>query len=326
MGDRSRQRARCCALGLAALAFAHAERAVAEPAPVAAPSAVAAPTPSAVAASAPASAIPEACGTRSAFDAELRERLGPDAPLDDVQVSISPRDDRFHLRVQIKNEVRELDDANCSELLRAAVVVTLAVLMHEREQPPTPAPPSPPPTSPPPLPRYPRWSFDAGAGFVAGSLPKPVLALELESKALWRRFGVGLALRYLAPSETRDAENKGVQVQAFAASVVGIFRPASRWEARLGLAATRLDGSGLGAITETQHDVSWNFGPSLGLGVTVLEERPFWLGLGAEGQLNALRGRFQIRNYSGEISNELQDVWVAPWLAASGFVRLGLVF
>jgi hypothetical protein len=67
-------------------------------------------------------------------------------------------------------------------------------------------------------------------------------------------------------------------------------------------------------------------GPTLGLGFVAFQTPALWLGLGAEGQLNALRGRFQILNYSGELSSEPQDVFVSPWLAASGFVRCGLLF
>src|SRR5258706_187952 len=45
--------------------------------------------------------IPTECGSRADFDAELKKRLGDDAPLGSVHVSITPGPSRFHLRVQI---------------------------------------------------------------------------------------------------------------------------------------------------------------------------------------------------------------------------------
>jgi hypothetical protein len=57
----------------------------------------------------------------------------------------------------------------------------------------------------------------------------------------------------------------------------------------------------------------------LGLSFTPFEPSPLWLGLGVEGQLNLLRGHFEILNYDG-------DVYDVPWLAGSAFVRLGLAF
>jgi hypothetical protein len=156
----------------------------------------------------------------------------------------------------------------------------------------------------------------------AGILPPPVFTAELESKVLWRLFGVGLAVRFLAPGEERDADGRGVRLQAFGGALAGIFRPSRTWEARLGFAAQRLSGEGLSDEVPTftpQQDSAWTAGPTLGLGFVPFQEPPFWLGLGAEGQLNLLRARFEILNHDGEI-------YEVPWLAGSGFVRLGLVW
>lgn len=319
MGARFRHCARFCALGSVAIALALGEPAHA------------------------ASDIPPECGSRAAFDAELRARLGNATSIESVHVRIEPRADRFHLRVQIGSEVRELEDPSCTELFRAAVVVALAVLMRDESPPPpaTPPPATPPPATPPPATppppaaqpspaaparEYPQLTASAGAGVVVGSMPKPVLGLELESQVLWRRFGVALDLRYLAAAEKRDAEDKRVRIQGLGLGAAAVFRPAPRWEARLGFAVQRFSGRGEGAIAQPRDDVSWALGPTLGLGFVAVDARPFWLGLGAEGQLNALRARFQIRNYSQQISEQGQDIFLSPWLAGSGFVRLGLVF
>jgi hypothetical protein len=278
------------------------------------------------AATAPAATeIPPECGTRATFDRELYKRLGADAPTRSVQISITEASHQFHLRVQIGNEVRELDDASCTELFRASVVVAVAMLMHEPAKNAAPPPPAVRPR-PAPLRDYPRLSVAAGAGLGVGTLPKPVLALELESKLLWRRFGVGVNLRYLLPALKIDAEDKHLKVQALGAGVSGIFRPSRLWEARLGFAAQRLAGEGGHGIAKPDTDSAWAAGPTLGLGFFPIQTEPFWAGLGAEGQLNAVRARFQILHYSQDVTNPAQEIYRAPWIAGSAFVRLGLVW
>lgn len=267
--------------------------------------------------------IPAECGSRESFDDELRKRLGDDAPVESVHVSISRSPSRFHLRVAIGAELRELDDESCSELFRAAIVVAVAMLLHDRTSPE--AAPAPAPTESPPPARpstRPRLSLSAGGGVNVGTLPHPTPTFELESQALWRSWGAALGVRYLMPSEKLDAERRGATLQAFGAHVAGIFRPSPAWQARLGFAVQRVTGDGKGSL-KTQTATIWTAGPTLGLGFVPYEQGALWLGLGAEGQLNALRGDFQILNY-----NQLDDrvVHEVPWLSGSAFVRLGLVW
>lgn len=273
-----------------------------------------------------ASLIPNACGTRATFDSELHKRLGPDAPASSVQVSITEAGQHFHLRVQIGDEVRELDDPSCTELFRASVVVAVAMLMHEPEKTVTPPPTAPARPRPVPVREYPRLSVGAGSGLAVGTLPKPVLALELEGKTLWQRFGVGVNLRYLPPALKIDPEDKHLTVRALAAGVSGIFQPSRLWEARWGFAAQRLTGAGGLGIAKPGTDSVWSAGPTLGLGFFPVQTRPFWAGLGAEGQWNALRGRFQILHYSRDITVPAGEIYRVPLFAGSAFVRLGLVW
>jgi hypothetical protein len=276
------------------------------------------------AAAATAPEIPAECGTRAAFDAELSKRLGDDAQPSLVHVAITQAANRFHLRVQIGDEVRELDDPSCTELFRASVVVAVAMLLHEPPKPVEAAPP--PPAKPTPPREYPRFSVGAGAGLSVGTLPQPVLALELEGKAFWQYLGVSLNARYLAPAKKLDEQQKGVELQALSAGVTGLFRPSRLWEARLGFAAQRLSGHGAGSITQSHDDTSWAAGPTLGLGFIPIQQRLFWAGLGAEGQLNVVRGRFQILHYSQNVTDPPHEIYRVPWLAGQAFVRLGLVW
>ncbi|MDF3066935.1 MAG: hypothetical protein K0R38_2536 [Polyangiaceae bacterium] len=270
--------------------------------------------------------IPAACGSRAAFDAELRARLGKDAPLADVFVAITPRPRGFHLRVHAGAEQRELEDPSCTELFRAAIVIAVSMLVESEkrttsaEPPPLTQPPARPPRSPPSL------ALGLGAGLAVGTLPKPVLALELEGKLLWRHVGVGANVRYLVRADRRDSTTQqGAELSALGASVTGIFRPAPAWEARLGFAAQGLFGTGLGVGSGSSATV-WAAGPTLGLGWAPLRYGPISAGIGAEGQLNLARGRFEILNYSGELTGERHVVYQVPWLAAGAFVRLGVVW
>ncbi len=266
--------------------------------------------------------IPPECGSRAAFDQALRARLGDTAPTDRVSVVITRAAARSHLRVQIGAEVRELDDPSCTELFRASLVIAVAMLGHE----PSPAP-EPTPTAPPTPPlRYPRLSVSAGVGVNAGTLPHAVPALELESKVLWRHLGVAASLRYLASAAEMTATNKGVELRALGFAASGMFRPSRLWEARLGFAAQRLAGEGSGSITQQGSDSAWAAGPTLGLAFAPLQLPPVWGGIGAEGQLNAVRGRFEILNYFQPLSSDAYVVYRVPWLAGSAFVRLGMVW
>jgi hypothetical protein len=268
--------------------------------------------------------IPAECGSRATFDSELSKRLGDEALASSVRVSITQASGHYHLRVQIGSELRELDDASCTELFRASVVVAVAMLLHE--PPKAEAAPAPPPRKPAPPAEYPRFTLGAGAGLALGTLPQPVLALELESKAVWQYLGVSVNLRYLAPSEKVDDQAKRVELQALGAGLTGLFRPSRLWEARLGFAAQRLSGQGAGSIIQSQQDSAWAAGPTLGLAFMPIQKRLFWAGLGAEGQLNAVRGNFQILHYSRDVTGPPYEIYRVPWLAASAFVRLGLVW
>lgn len=267
--------------------------------------------------------IPPECGTRAAFDTELRERLGADAPVGSVRVSITPRAQGHHLRVEVGAELRELDDDSCSELFRAAVVVAIAMLMHDRAPPTAAAEPAkvePPPAAPSRA--RPRFTLSVGAGINVGTLPTVTPAFELESQALWPEWGVALGARYLMRSEALLDDESGATLQAFGGHAALIFRPAPAWQARLGFAAQYLLGQGQGSA-ETQDAKVWAAGPTLGLGFVPYEQGAVWLGLGAEGQLNAMRGEFKILNYNQGDDRVVHGV---PWLSGSAFVRLGLVW
>src|SRR6188768_769927 len=122
--------------------------------------------------------IPAECGSLSEFENELEQRLGDLATSDSAHVTLTPESSGYQLVVEAANQRRELHDANCQELLRAAVVITLALLEPKREQvaPPAAAPapevPAPPAPAAPKAERgsHPKFGLAAGGGLHVGTL------------------------------------------------------------------------------------------------------------------------------------------------------------
>jgi hypothetical protein len=271
------------------------------------------------AAATPDAPIPPECGSRAAFESELHQRLGSDTPLDGVHVEITPTPPHYNLRVKVGSELRELDDESCTELFRASIVIAMSLLLHDESEPEPVAPTESEPSSDAHegSPR-PRFTLGAGIGINAGILPSPVAAFELESKALWPQWGLSLGVRYLPSAETPASQERGVRLRALGAHLGGIYRPARPWEARLGFGAQRLTGEGIGTA-DPQQGAAWVGGPTLGASFIPFESELLWAGLGAEGQLNLIRGKFEILNYNG-------DVYDVALFSGSAFVRLGLIW
>ena len=268
--------------------------------------------------------IPTECGSLSAFEAELRERLGPNAPLDATRVLLTPDVSGFRLVVEVGSERRELYDPNCRELMRAAVVIALALLEPQSTegQAPREAPVvlSTPPRAAEAGPRVPHFALAGGAGVHFGTVPNPTLLLDLDAQLVWTSWGVAAGFRYLLPSSDQDATNHGARVSGIGAYLAGTFEPLPRVQARLGVVGYRLSGTGLGSV-ERSTDSAWELGPTVGASFTPFRRGSFWTNVAAEGQLNLVRARFQIRDYGTD-----GTVFRLPWLSGSLFLRGGVVF
>jgi len=270
--------------------------------------------------------IPEECGSLAEFQRELQNRLGRETDLTSTRVSLTPEVSGYRLVVEVGSERRELHDANCRELLRAAVVIALAIL-EPAKQPASEAPrPEPARTQPAPqgrpsersAPHFPpSLALGAGGGVHLGTLPHATLLLDLDAQLRWSHFGAALGLRYLLPASVQDARNRGARVGGLGVYAAGIFEPWPRVQARLGFVAYRLSGTGLGSL-ERSEDVAWEAGPILGASFIPFQRPPFWTSVGGEGQLNLLRSRFRILDYG--------SVFRVPWLSASAFARAGVVW
>lgn len=271
--------------------------------------------------------IPPECGSLSEFELELEQRLGNVNSPEATRVTLTSEVSGYRLVVEVGNQTRELYDPSCQELLRAAVVVALALLEPKPEEqipPPVPEParallpvqPAQPETK---VVRHSRLHFAlaAGGGLHVGTLPQPTLMLEFDAQLKWTHFGVAAGFRYLLPQTTVDENDRGARIGAAGAYLAGSFEPWHRLQARLGLATYRLSATGIGSVA--YYDGSaWELAPTLGASFVPFERPPFWTSVGLEGQLNLIRRSFEILNY--------HEVFRTPLLSGSAFARAGVVF
>ena len=270
--------------------------------------------------------IPAECGSLSEFEQELAQRLGSVAAQEATRVTLTAELDGYHLLVEAGNQRRELHDANCQELLHAAVVTALALLEPKRDEPARaaaePARPAAEPAAPPPANAASarsraKFALAAGGGIHAGTLPQATLLLELDAQVKWKRLGVAAGFRYLLPTETVDETGRGVRVGAAGGSLAGSFEPWHRLQLRLGIATYRLSGSGIGGFSPREGS-AWEVSPTLAASFIPFARPPFWTAVGVEGQLNLLRPSFEILNYD--------EVFQVSHVSGSGFARAGVVF
>jgi hypothetical protein len=276
--------------------------------------------------------IPAECGSLPAFEQELEQRLGSVSAPEATRITLTPEVSGYQLVVEAGSQRRELHDASCQELLRAAIVVTLALLDPKKEEATLPAA-EPEPTSPAPAPeststpkasapnapspKRPKFALGANGGLHLGTLPKATLMLELDAQLQWARFGVALGFRYLLPTSTVDEKNRGVRLGAVGAHLAFVFEPWHRVQTRLGVATYRLTATGIGSA-EYYDASAWEVAPTLGASVIPFERPPFWTRLGLEGQLNLIQPNFEIRNYD--------EVFYVPAVSGSALAGAGVVF
>jgi len=287
--------------------------------------------------------IPAECGSLSAFEAELEQRLGTVSAPEATRVTLTPEVSGYQLVVEVGSQRRELHDASCQELLRAAIVITLALLEPKAEaeaEPPAlaeSASPSAPPSAASPAssaassestPRTalgssassfarPQVAFGAGGGVHVGTLPRATLLLEFDVQLQWRRFGGAAGFRYLLPTSTVDENGRGARIGAVGAYLAGVYEPWPRLQTRVGIAAYRFSATGLGTL-EPRDGSGWELAPTLGASFTAFARPPFWAGVGVEGQLNLIRPSFEILKYN--------EVFHVPPLSGSALARAGVVF
>lgn len=279
-------------------------------------------------------AVPPECGDRTLFATEIQKRLGAEkaaALLDVLELRISAKSSGYSLVMRIAKETRQLEDPNCSDLFRAAVVV--AVALWEEPQVTTTAPVSTPaamPASPAPaLPSIsessvvqaqsapPTWILAGEIGGNWGLRPKLGPVFGLRGALDVSGYGAIVTLRLLPPNASRDANQRGVEVFGLGGGVGGYVTLYQVLRLELGVSVYYLSGLGLGSRTVSGADLT-SIGPHIGLRVTPWTSGGAYVALGAEGHVELLPLRFQILEYG--------EVFRIPWCTVTGVLEVGYRF
>ena len=273
--------------------------------------------------------VPPECGSEAEFERETRARLDREVPALPTVVAIERTGDGYLLRMRVGDELRELRDFDCRELFRAAVVVAVSTAMSQaqpsgqskRVARPQPAAKEPQREAPADcrdrVPSRLTGSLAVGGGAHSGHSPKLVPLVELEAKLSVSDFGGALGLRYLAPGSTLDDAGRGVEIEGVGVQLSGLYAPFPLFEARLGVGAFRLWGTGLGTPGD-RSDSAWSGGPIAGVSVVPLRRGRVWMAAALEGEWHVLRPAFQILNYG--------EVFQVSSFGGSALARFGVRF
>lgn len=163
------------------------------------------------------------------------------------------------------------------------------------------------------------WSLsvDGRAGLVAGLVPEAGLLLGLEPSLRHGAFDFGVGLDYVAAREQLDATRRGVKVHAWGFSFRWGWRPHRLLDLYAAAYGSLLTGTGKGS-KRTLTDHAWALGPRLGIRVRPISYRGISLFLGADGQLEVIRPRFEIQGY--------REVFRPYWLNGTIHTGVGCVF
>lgn len=223
-----------------------------------------------------------------------------------TSLEIAPEGTGYRLRMRVGQQQRELTDSDCRALLRAAVVVAVAVTLSESSQRPANENARERSAND----SFPRereasavtsassveLSAALGGGFTVGLLPRIAAAFDLQAKSVWHeRLGLALAAHYVARTTEEYPGGRGLTVDAAGAQVSGVYRLNGYLEAQLGGAISRLAGTGIGS--GSRSDSAWAAGPNAGVGFLPLRRGVFWAGVLGTLQWNALRPSFEFLNH-----------------------------
>jgi len=272
--------------------------------------------------------MPPECGSAEEFTRELERLLGDQlAEAQPLSLVIFPRgaSGGYTLRLQLRDETRELYDADCNALFRSAVVIAAAAVRPELAEVPEPAAAEPPRIAPPnTAPSRPRASRDAekrpesvpaqptrvsdaapwragihaGAGAVVGLLPGIAPMLELGGTAAHSPWGISAGLRYLPRVRTED-EERGVAIWALGGQVAISFEASDWLRFSAGVAVYRLEGEGL-SVAQSLTDSAWAVSPGIETAFIAFHRFDLRVELGLQGYASIVRPRFEISGF-GEI-------------------------
>lgn len=276
--------------------------------------------------------LPAECGTAADFERELHARSVDPGLLEQAQVLVERDSSGYRLRMLVRGEAREFRDADCSALMRAGVVVVIALSeASQRSESPraateaeyqvrtgaTATTAATPVSANSEHAGGARFFAGIGAGMNAGLLPRPAVVLELETGVAGPHWGVVADFRLFPQSATRDSTGHGVSLHALGGQLAATFRPLDTLQLQMGGGAYRLSGSGLGSVLPLT-DSAWAIALTSGAAIVPLRRNGFEFGFGAEGAVYVQRPGFEIRGY--------REVFRSSLIGGSVFFRLAQSF
>lgn len=292
--------------------------------------------------------VPTDCGSRELFEANIRARVGEreaKAILDVLALRIRGQVGTYTLTMQVGSETRSLQDQDCNQLFRAAMVVAIALWetpiqpessnpqrrSHATDEPAVLGPISSKqlPQSTPLVARLSgpvgyvstqvasrrrnQLQLAAELGVATGVQPRPGVFLGARAALDADRFGIHASLRWAPARGDRDTNNRGVEVSALGLLAAGYYKPLSFVGVELGARVDHLEGTGLGSAENSTAEV-WSFGPLIGVWAILLRSGGALVSIGAEGHLPLLRPSFEISGYGGVF--RVAPIGVGTFLAA----------
>lgn len=217
-----------------------------------------------------------------------------------VRGRIEHRGDHYTLNLDVttrgESGSRTLEDASCSALVDAAMVVLELSLAPKEDVPKQdPTPPREPVPEPAPRATLPRLTIGAALTGDVGTLSRPALGvLGSGALRLHRHVGVEILATYLPPVTT-TAGSVGVSVQTVAASALGCYLTEDAplvFGACAGITLGGAFGAGEGARNGSTSGSGWLVAPLIASHVQLHVAGPLGITLGLTAALPIERPRF----------------------------------
>lgn len=219
-----------------------------------------------------------------------------------VHGRIEHRGDHYTLNLDVttrgESGSRTLEDASCSALVDAAMVVLELSLAPKEDLPKQdPTPPRAPVPAPLPQEPLPRLTIGAALTGDVGTLSRPALGvLGSGALRLHRHVGVEILATYLPPV-TATVGSVGVSVQTFAASTLGCYLTSPEdapivFGACAGITLGGAFGTGEGARNGSTSGSGWLVAPLIASHVRLHIAGPIGMTLGVTAALPLERPRF----------------------------------
>lgn len=294
--------------------------------------------------------VPDECGSKDAFLAELRALEHADVRLEALTLAVHierSNDGGYELRLTLPDDTRELTDPDCATLFKTAVVIAAASIPEPAENNPaevasneqsvtpnfaTKTEPASAPRTPkePTTPRPARQvsvtnqeplnerngtniELHLGAGAVLGATPKLAFGSEVGGLLVIERWVLSAITRYVPPTTTDADTDVRMRTFVWEGRVGAGYEVTSKIRCQVGLSALWVRGRAVG-IRYPEADSVWVLASELELAVQVAQWDDFGLDVALQGRISLNAPRFEVEPDS--------VVFAVPRVGASGFFRV----